>query len=85
VFFKDSSVELQHQGLYGTGNVEGAVAHLQGVLLYGLLVIRLDGLLQILALVLDEYVLAGEQLEGLARGVAGIRGLKFIVIFIRQP
>lgn len=53
------SIELQHQSLYGTGNVEGAVAHLQGVLLYGLLVIRLDGFLQILALVLDENVLAG--------------------------
>jgi len=54
-----ASIELQHQSLYGTGNVEGAVAHLQGVLLYGLLVIRLDGFLQILALVLDENVLAG--------------------------
>lgn len=56
--------------------MEGAVAHLQGVVLDGLLVVRLDGLLQTLALVLDHYVLSGELLQGFSGGLASIGGLQ---------
>lgn len=60
------SVELQHKRFDGTCNVKCAVTHLQRVLLYGLLVVRLNGLLQILTLVLDKYVFACQLLESLA-------------------
>lgn len=69
------SIELQHQSLDRAGYMKGAIAHLQRILLYGLLIVGLNGFLQILALVLDEYILACQLLESLACRFASIRRL----------
>lgn len=75
VFVIRHSVELQHERFNGAGYVKGAIAHLQHVFVYALLILGLDRFLQILALVLDEYIIARQLLESLACQFAGIRWL----------